>query len=235
MTSRIKHYLIPLYTVLYPRTCVRITGCCTCVSMLVYSEPCFFLVCLFVSCYWWRCVYYFIYYIYPLLYYTVFLVLSALKPRLGLFEKTERESCRKQRTRMNSSEWRRPRRAWDRRCATFARRARRGRNNNNNGNNNSNERAAVRGENYEEPSASAKTSILYRAVGGSGLQLYLVPYFVTTQVRERRYARQRAENDQYFEDDKYRDGIGTISTEPYGMGALAKMAWRCPWRHRQSL
>ena len=92
---------------------------------------------------------------------------------------------------------------------TFARRARRGRNNNNNGNNNSNERAVVRGENYEEPSASAKTSILYRAVGGLGACAALTGYlyFVYNPGQgDRRYARQRAENDQYFEDDKYRDG-----------------------------
>jgi hypothetical protein len=89
---------------------------------------------------------------------------------------------------------------------TFARRARRGRNNNNN---NNESRAVMRGENYEEPSASARTSILYRAVGGLGACVavsgYL--YFVYNPGQgERRYGQQRAENDEYFEGDAYRDG-----------------------------
>ena len=88
---------------------------------------------------------------------------------------------------------------------TFARRARRGRNNKDN----KNDRAVVRGENYEEPSASARTSILYRAVGGLGacvaISGYL--YFVYNPGQgERRYGQQRAENDEYFENDAYRDG-----------------------------
>ena len=91
---------------------------------------------------------------------------------------------------------------------------------NNNGNGSSN-RAIVRGENYEEPSAGAKTSILYRVVGGLGacsaFSAYL--YFVYNPGKgDRRFGRQRAEDDAYFKNDDYKDGDWDHLNRPRGGG-----------------
>ena len=80
---------------------------------------------------------------------------------------------------------------------------------NNNNNNNNNNRAVVRGPDYEEPSASAATSIIYRIAGALGactaLGGYL--YFVYNPgMGDRRFGAQKQENDEYFERNDNYDG-----------------------------
>ena len=84
----------------------------------------------------------------------------------------------------------------------------RGRRNNNNNNNNNNNKL-VRGPDYEEPSTSAASGMIYRLVGALGASAAVTGYlfFVYNPgVGDRRFGRQRAENDQYFEDDDFQDG-----------------------------
>ena len=90
---------------------------------------------------------------------------------------------------------------------------RRGRGNNNNNNNNNNKQnKLVRGPDYEEPSAGAKTSMVYLLAGVLGASATVTGYlfFVYNPgVGDRRYGRQREENDAYFnsqDNDNYQQG-----------------------------
>ena len=86
---------------------------------------------------------------------------------------------------------------------------RRGRGNNNN---NNKQNKLVRGPDYEEPSAGAKTSMVYTLAGVLGASATVTGYlfFVYNPgVGDRRYGRQREENDAYFnsqDDDNYQPG-----------------------------
>ena len=79
------------------------------------------------------------------------------------------------------------------------------RGNNNNKNNN---KSLVRGKNYQEPSANAKSSMIYRLVGALGASAAFTGYlfFVYNPgVGDRRFGRQREEDDEYFQGDNYQD------------------------------
>ena len=118
---------------------------------------------------------------YPVLYIRI---RAQLKPRLGLFREDRKRELQETENKDEPLRWRRP---------TAARRpAPRGRS--------LYEpvaggtttitatttvmRAVVRGENYGEPSASAKTSILYRGCQARACAAHWVPYFVYNPVRE---------------------------------------------------
>ena len=98
---------------------------------------------------------------------------------------------------------------------SFARKAGRGGTNNGRRRNNRNGKGTgkelVRGANYEEPSGSAATGMIYRLGGALGACAAVTGYlfFVYNPgVGDRRYGKQKRENDEYFEDqaDEFQAG-----------------------------
>jgi hypothetical protein len=113
---------------------------------------------------------------------------------------------------------------------TFAARRRggtgngRGRRSNNNNNNNNN-KSLVRGNDYEEPSESAATGMMYRLVGALGASAAVTGYlyFVYNPgMGDRRFGRQKRENEEYFEGDHFQEGDwdgGLTGDNDIGLGA----------------